>query len=311
MTSVEAPLLGPDAARRRRADRPVASGARPSLSFSAGSPSRRSTRSSSLCSQPSRRTRTSWATHQALRPTGRSRTSATSGARRTSVPTSFHSLIVVTASVLLIGAVSCLAGYAFAHMRFPLRRVGLLAMIGLMLVPGAVLMVPLFRVIFQLGLLNQYQGLILLYTAVSLPFNIYLMTSYFEKVPPQLLQAARIDGASELATFRTVALPLARAGLLTLFTLNFLGLWNELLFSLLILNDESKRTLMTGLALLDGQYTTATPTLAAGLLITLDPTAARLRVLPAEPRRGHYRRRGQVGGRRVIVTSMRSRIGCS
>lgn len=182
-----------------------------------------------------------------------------------------HSLIVVTASVLLIGAVSCLAGYAFAHLRFPLRRVGLLAMIGLMLVPGAVLMVPLFRVIFQLGLLNEYQGLILLYTTVSLPFNIYLMTSYFEKVPPQLLQAARIDGASELATFRTVALPLARPGLMTLFTLNFLGLWNELLFSLLILNDESKRTLMTGLALLDGQYTTATPTLAAGLLITLIP----------------------------------------
>jgi ABC-type glycerol-3-phosphate transport system permease component len=182
-----------------------------------------------------------------------------------------NSLLVVSASVVLIAAVASLAGYAFAHLDVPLRRVGLLSVVALMLLPAALLIVPAFRVVLDIGLLNTYAGLVLFYTALSLPFNTYLMASYFERIPPQLLQAARVDGASELRAFATVALPLARPGILTLLTLNFLFLWNELLFSLVLLNEESKRTLMVGLALLDGQYTTETPLLAAGLLIALIP----------------------------------------
>jgi ABC-type glycerol-3-phosphate transport system permease component len=182
-----------------------------------------------------------------------------------------HSLIVVAISVALIVLLASLAGFAFAHMQFPLQRSSFVFTVSLMMMPASVLMVPIFRIVQQLGLLNQYAGLILVYASLNLPFSIYLMTSYFQGIPRELFQAAEVDGASRITIFRTLALPLVRPGLLTLVTLNFLWLWNELLFSLLILQDPSKRTLMVGLALLNGQYSTGITLIVAGLFLSLIP----------------------------------------
>lgn len=182
-----------------------------------------------------------------------------------------NSVIVVSASVALVLVIACLAGFAFAHIRFPFRTVGLVGVLGLMLLPPSVLMVPLFRTVQQVGLLDSYLGLILVYAGLNTPFSIYMMSSYFRNVPSELFEAARVDGASTFRVFRSIALPLARPAVLTLITLNFLWLWNELLFSLLILQSESKRTLMVGLALLQGEHTSSVPLLAAGMLISLVP----------------------------------------
>lgn len=182
-----------------------------------------------------------------------------------------HSLIVVSISVLVIVSLAALAGFAFAHLRFPLQRGSLVLVIAMMMLPASILMVPLFRTVQQVGLLNEYLGLVLVYASLNLPFSIYLMTSYYRAIPRELLQAAEVDGASTLRSFATIALPLVRPGILTLVTLNFLWLWNELLFALLILQDPSKRTLTTGLALLNGEHATSVPLISAGLMLSLVP----------------------------------------
>ena len=182
-----------------------------------------------------------------------------------------NSLLVVGSAVAIIAVVASLAGFALAHLRFPGRGTLLIGIVGLMTVPAAVLMIPLYRTVGQLGLINTYPGLILTYAALYLPFSIYLVASYGAGLPREVLEAARVDGAGLWATFRRVALPLSYPALTTLITLNFLWLWNELLFGLLILQDPAKRTLQVGLATLQGQHTTPIPLLAAGLLVSLGP----------------------------------------
>lgn len=186
-------------------------------------------------------------------------------------PYALHSLLVVSSSVVLIVGLSALAGYAFAHLRFPLRRVALLGVLSLMMLPASLLMVPVFGTVLSLGMLDAYVGLVLVYVAMQTPFSIYMMASFFERLPRELIEAAHIDGASPVRTFWSIALPSAKPAILTLVTLNFLWLWNELLFSLLLLQDDSKRTLMVGLALLKGEHTTDIPLLAAGMLLALIP----------------------------------------
>lgn len=182
-----------------------------------------------------------------------------------------NSLFVVGSAVALLTVAASLAGFALAHLRFPGRGVLLIGIVGLMTVPAAVLMIPLYRTVGQLGLINTYPGLILTYAALYLPFSIYLVASYGAGLPREILEAARVDGAGLWSTFRRVALPLSYPALATLVTLNFLWLWNELLFGLLILQDPAKRTLQVGLATLQGQHTTPIPLLAAGLLVSLAP----------------------------------------
>jgi multiple sugar transport system permease protein len=182
-----------------------------------------------------------------------------------------NSLLVVGSAVVIIAVVASLAGFALAHLRFPGRGILLIGIVGLMTVPAAVLMIPLYRTVGQLGLINTYPGLILTYAALYLPFSIYLVAAYGSGLPREILEAARVDGAGLWATFRGIALPLSRPALATLVTLNFLWLWNELLFGLLILQDPAKRTLQVGLATLQGQHTTPIPLLAAGLLVSLAP----------------------------------------
>lgn len=182
-----------------------------------------------------------------------------------------NSLIVVIASVVLILVLASMASYALACIRFRGAEALSLAIVCLIAVPAAVVMIPIYRTVGQLGLINSYWGLVLTYAGLNLPFSIYLMTAYFNGLPRAILEAATIDGAGEFRIFRSIAVPLSKPALSTLATLNFLWLFNELLFGLLILQDDSKRTLPVGLATLQGQHTTPVPLLASGLLISLVP----------------------------------------
>ena len=182
-----------------------------------------------------------------------------------------NSLIVVIASVALILVLASMASYALACIRFRGAEALSLAIVCLIAVPAAVVMIPIYRTVGQLGLINSYWGLVLTYAGLNLPFSIYLMTAYFNGLPRAILEAATIDGAGEFRIFRSIAVPLSKPALSTLATLNFLWLFNELLFGLLILQDDSKRTLPVGLATLQGQHTTPVPLLASGLLISLVP----------------------------------------
>ena len=146
-----------------------------------------------------------------------------------------NSLIVVVAAVLLLLVIASMAGYALSILKFRGSNLILLGIVCLLAVPAAVVMIPIYRTVSQLGLLNSHLGLTLTYTALQLPFSIYLMTNYYNGLPREIIEAAQMDGAGHLHLFRTIALPLAIPALSAMATLNFLWLFNELLFGLLIM----------------------------------------------------------------------------
>jgi len=182
-----------------------------------------------------------------------------------------NSFIVVVAGVVLSWAVCSMAGYALSHLRFRGRRAMFFAILGSMMIAPQVIIIPLHSMLNQMGLINLRIGLVLVYVTLATPFGTYLMTSYLRGIPKELVEAAQVDGANHFQILWRVMIPVARPALVTLGIFNFLWMWNELLFSLLILKDDEVRTLMVGVANLRGQYTTNIPYLSAGLFLAALP----------------------------------------
>ncbi len=182
-----------------------------------------------------------------------------------------NSAIVVVSAVLLTWVVCCMAGYALSHLRFTGRRAAFFAILGSMMIAPQIILIPLYTMLHGMGLLNEYFGLVLVYVTLAVPFGTYLMTSYLRGVPTELVEAAKVDGANHLQILWRIMVPIAKPAIVTLGILNFLWMWNELLFALLILQEESARTLMVGVANLRGQYTTNIPLLCAGLFLAAAP----------------------------------------
>jgi len=180
-----------------------------------------------------------------------------------------NSVLVTGGAVLLLLLVSSLASFALALLRFPARRLVFVVILASLMIPVQVVLVPFYQTIIGLGLLNTRIGLILSYTAFFLPFSVYLMTAFYAGLPRELMEAARIDGARLLQVWWFVMLPMGRPALITLGILNTLYCWNDVLISLLVLQD--KRTMMVGIAALRGEYTTNVPLLAAGIVLAAAP----------------------------------------
>ncbi|MBB4122629.1 carbohydrate ABC transporter permease [Martelella radicis] len=181
----------------------------------------------------------------------------------------FNSVIVTLGAVLALLVISSLAGFAFAVLRFPLRKLIFVVILASLMIPVQVVLVPFYQTIIGLNLLNTRIGLIISYTAFFLPFSVYLMTSFYSGLPRELVEAARIDGAKLIQIWWHVMVPMGKPALITLGILNTLYCWNDVLISLLVLQD--KRTLMVGIAALRGEYTTNVPLLSAGIVLAAAP----------------------------------------
>lgn len=184
---------------------------------------------------------------------------------------SLNSLWVVVGAVLVILAVSIPAGWALASMRFRLRSTVLLGVIGMMMLPAGVLMIPIFTVVKDIGQINHRLGLILVYASLHAPFATYLMTATMQGIPDEIVEAAAVDGAGPFTALRKIVLPLTKPAILTVVTLVFLWLWNEFLFALIILQNPAQRTLMVGIASLQNQFSTPPTLLAAGMVFAMIP----------------------------------------
>jgi len=180
-------------------------------------------------------------------------------------------------TILTVGAVgislmiACLAAYAFARMDFPFKRSLFNLLLSLMVVPPVVLIVPLFVSMVQWKMVNTYQGVILIYTGLMLPFSTYLMTNFFRTIPREIIDAALIDGASNLGVFWRIMMPLSAPAVMTLIVVNALWVWNELLIALVFLQKDELKTLMVGIAALRSRNYVDIPATMAGLLIATIP----------------------------------------
>lgn len=182
-----------------------------------------------------------------------------------------NSLVLVAGAVLLSTAVSCLAAYAIARLRFAGRDLLLAASTSLMAVPPIVMIVPLFVLYSRLGLISTYAGAILIYAGLVAPFSVYLLTTFFRTVPDELFESARMDGASDFTILLRIVLPLSAPALVTLLVVNSLYVWNDLLIAIIFLQDDAKRTLMAGISVFQGRYNNQVPLTMAGMVIASAP----------------------------------------
>jgi ABC-type glycerol-3-phosphate transport system permease component len=182
-----------------------------------------------------------------------------------------NSIIVTVATIALSVALSTTAGYAFAKLRWRGSTSTFLFVLAWMAVPPLLLMVPIYVEMVDLRLLNTYWSVVLLYSALNLPFNAYLMTAFFRAIPDELMEAARVDGASIHRIFMAIMLPLSIPAIVTIIIFNVLYVWNEFVFALLLLQSDKVKTLMPGLLQLQGRFFFNYPALMAGLLIASLP----------------------------------------
>ncbi len=174
--------------------------------------------------------------------------------------------IVTTAGALVINAS---AGYAFAKLRFRGRDRTFRFLAAGLAIPVQVAMLPLFLLIKSLGLVNSYGGVII--PGLASIFGIFLVRQYALAIPDDLLDAARIDGASELRVFRSIVLPTIRPVLATLALWTFLATWNDFMWPLIVLSDDRRYTLPVALAGLVGEHAQDVELMMAGAVVTVLP----------------------------------------
>lgn len=162
-----------------------------------------------------------------------------------------NSVTVAALTTVAVLFFSSLAGFAFAKYNFRGRTLMFLILIGSSMIPFQLILLPLFVVVSRLGWVNEYPGLIVPFMAPAV--GIFLMRQFASQIPDDLLDAARIDGASDFRIYWTVVVPLLRPALGTLGILTFLGSWNSFLWPLVVIRDQAKMTLPLGLSLLQAQ----------------------------------------------------------
>lgn len=183
-----------------------------------------------------------------------------------------NSLIVTVIGVLTVIVVASLAGYALALLSFRFRRLLFLLLLTGLIIPVQAILVPLVQTVRDLHMLNSHLGLGIIYGAFFSPFGVYLMTTYYSAMPKELMELAKIDGASLMQIYFLIVLPLGAPALFTLSILTTLYCWNDVLLSLLVMQEQ--RTLMVGIASLQGEYSADIPLIAAAVVIGAAPVIA-------------------------------------
>ncbi len=182
-----------------------------------------------------------------------------------------NSAIVSGGAMLLVGTVSCMAGYAFSKLPFPGSAQILAIIIAAISVPQATTIIPNYLNFAALGGVGAYWGPIVMYAASSTPFATVLMTSFFKSLPDELVEGAVIDGASYIQVFLIIMVPLATPALATVGVLAFLTAWNDLLVGLLFLPDPAMRTISVGIATLQGVRDGSMNVILTGSLVSAIP----------------------------------------
>lgn len=180
-----------------------------------------------------------------------------------------NSTIVSLAVTFISLFVNSMAGFAFAKYRFPGRDRIFKLLLAAMIIPGQVTMLPLFLMLNRMGLINTYWGIII--PGMASIFGIFLIRQYIFSIPDSLIEAARMDGASDFRIYWSVILPLCKPILVTLIIFSFMGSWNDFLWPLIVMTRDSMYTLPVALANLMGEHAQDIELMMAGSVLTILP----------------------------------------
>jgi multiple sugar transport system permease protein len=190
-----------------------------------------------------------------------------------------NSIWVSTATTVLGVMVAVPAAYAFSRFRFPGRALLFYSVLLRNMFPAVVFLMPLFIMMRWMGLVNTHASLILTYLTFGLPLSIWLLKGFYDNIPVQLEQAARIDGATRFQAFLYIVMPLSSPGIIATAIYSFILAWNEYVYALTFLNDKSKLTLPVGLERFFTEYATNWPGLMAASFIMSVPVVVMFLVL--------------------------------
>jgi len=182
-----------------------------------------------------------------------------------------NGIIVSSTTTALTIVVGVLSGYAFSRLRFPGRRSLLVGIIFTQLLPLAIILIPIYRIMGQLQLVNTYWALVIAYLAFTVPVAVWLLRGFLASVPPDFEEAALIDGCTRFQAFARVVLPISLPGIFATATYVFFMTWQELMFSLALINSQEMRTVPFGVLGYIGEHSTDWGLLMAASVLVCVP----------------------------------------
>ncbi len=184
-----------------------------------------------------------------------------------------NSLLVVSTATILAVSVSTFAGYGISRFKFRGRGFYLSFLLATQLFPSIMLLIPYYKIFMTAGLINNLLGIVIVYVSFTIPFCTWMMRGYFSGISKELDQAAAIDGASKIRTFRSVILPVSLPGVAATAIYAFISGWNEYTFAMVFLDSDMNKTVSLGIGQLVGEYKTSWNQLMAGSFFALIPMA--------------------------------------
>lgn len=182
-----------------------------------------------------------------------------------------NSIIVALSTTVSVIICASLVGYALARFNFRFKRTFFMLLFSTQFIPGSILIIPLFIIYNNLGLINTLFCLILTYTTFQLPFNSVLMRGFVSRIPVELEEAALIDGCNRIDVIFRIVMPLLVPGIIATGAFSFIGSWNNFLFALMFITQSSKFTIPVGLSYMLGQFDINYGALSAGSIIAVIP----------------------------------------
>lgn len=190
-----------------------------------------------------------------------------------------NSVIVALLTTVVGVTVSCTAAYALSRFKFPGRATGLTMFLVVQMFPATLLLLPLYVILNNLGLLNSIAGLVLVYSTTAIPFCVWTLKGYFDSLPRELEEAARIDGASPWMIFVKIILPLSRPALSVTALFSFMTAWNEFIMASTFMTNQTKYTLPVLIQSTATEFSANYGLFAAGAVITSVPVMVAFYVL--------------------------------
>lgn len=187
----------------------------------------------------------------------------------------WNSLAITIATAVIGVILAATSAYAFSRWKFPGRTVGLVFLLATQMIPAAMLMIPIYILAIKLGLVGTYKGLVIAYCVSAVPFSIWILKGYYDTIPIDLEEAGRIDGATQMQSFRYILLPLSTPALAIVFLFNFTTAWNDYLLARVMLgSQENLLTWTLGIQRLQGQFQTQWGQFSAASILVMIPVVA-------------------------------------